>query len=111
MVNSSSFYDGLDDLTLVSDQAISENNKISAETLRKLYRVSTSSKMGDPSRKERVESQFIVVFMLCRDEVPDIAMINNGSDALFRIGNQAVTYWEHFFQFTTLDTAAVNAGE
>ena len=70
--NSSGLYDGLEDLTLVSDEALSENNLIAAETLQKLYRVSTSSKMGDPNRKERVESQFILVFMLCTDEVPEI---------------------------------------
>ena len=91
--------DGLADIQLASDAVLDENQRIAATALEKLYRVSTSSKMGDPSRRERVESQFVLVLLLCRDEAPAVSMLGPERNALFSIGDQAVTYWEHFVEF------------
>jgi hypothetical protein len=90
---------GIDDLELIDPEEEEEKLAAARQVFVKLYRVSTSHKMGDPYRRERVRSQHVVVLFVSEGDPPEVVVGDKNEDHLVTIGDQKVTYWEHFVEF------------
>lgn len=90
---------GLDDLDLVDPEEENDRLMAARAAFTRLYRVSTSHKMGDPHRRERVRSQYVIVLTIGSGSPPPVELAQPGSDHLLTIGDQRVTWWEYLAEF------------
>ena len=91
--------DDLDDIDGPSPAEQKQRQQVSRQVKSKVFRVTTSNKMGSPYLRTRVNNHVVVVLTIQNGAAPKVAPLPVNHDGFLTIGKQQVNYWEFLVEF------------